>query len=51
VADLYLLGDPGHVRPYLRRARKRGDLRTISGPAPRSFERRLLAFLKKQGYR
>jgi hypothetical protein len=51
VADLYLLGDPGHVRPYLKRARERGDLRTISGPAPRSFERRLLAFLKKQGYR
>jgi hypothetical protein len=51
VADFYLLGDPGHVRPYLKRARKRGDLRTISGPAPRNFERRLLAFLKKQGYR
>jgi hypothetical protein len=51
VADLYLLGDPGHVRPYLERARKRGDLRTLSGRAPRSFERRLLAFLKKQGYR
>jgi hypothetical protein len=51
VADFYLLGDPGHVRPYLKRARKRGDLRTISGPAPRNFESRLLAFLKKQGYR
>jgi hypothetical protein len=51
VADFYLLGDAGHVRPYLERARKRGDLRTISGPAPRNFERRLLAFLKKQGYR
>jgi hypothetical protein len=51
VADFYLLGDPGHVRPYLKRAHKRGDLRTISGPAPRNFERRLLAFLKKQGYR
>ena len=51
VADFYLLGDARHVRPYLKRARKRGDLRTISGPAPRSFERRLLAFLKKHGYR
>jgi hypothetical protein len=51
VADFYLLGDPGHVRPYLERARKRGDLRTFNGRAPRSFERRLLAFLKKQGYR
>jgi hypothetical protein len=39
------------VRPYLKRARKRGDLRTISGRAPRSYERQLLAFLKKQGYR
>ena len=51
VADLYLLGDHEAVRPYLKRARKRGDLRTISGAAPRSFERKLLAFLKKQGYR
>jgi hypothetical protein len=51
VADFYLLGDPGHARPYLERARKRGDLRTISGRAPRSYERRLLAFLKKHGYR
>jgi len=51
VADLYLLGDAAHVRPYLRRARSRGDLRTITGRAPRSFDRQLLAFLKKQGYR
>jgi hypothetical protein len=51
VADQYLLGDHDAVRPYLRRARRRGDLRTFSGPAPRSFERKLLAFLKKQGYR
>jgi hypothetical protein len=51
VADLYLLGDHEAVRPYLERARKRGDLRTINGRAPRSFERKLLAFLKKQGYR
>jgi hypothetical protein len=51
VADLYLIGDNDHVRPYLKRARKRGDLRTISGRAPRSYERRLLAFLKKSGYR
>jgi hypothetical protein len=51
VADLYLLGKANDVKPYLARARKRGDLRTISGPAPRSFERKLLAFLKKQGYR
>jgi hypothetical protein len=51
VADMYLLGDHDAVRPYLKRARKRGDLRTISGRAPRSYERRLLAFLKKQGYR
>jgi hypothetical protein len=51
VADFYLLGDNEAVRPYLKRARKRGDLRTISGRAPRSFERKLLAFLKKQGYR
>jgi hypothetical protein len=51
VADFYLLGEPSKVRPYLRRARRRGDLRTFSGPAPRSFERKLLAFLHKQGYR
>jgi hypothetical protein len=51
VADLYLLGRGREVRPYLARARKRGDLRTIAGRAPRSFERRLLAFLHKQGYR
>lgn len=51
VADLYLLGRGREVRPYLARARKRGDLRTVAGHAPRSFERKLLAFLHKQGYR
>jgi hypothetical protein len=51
VADLYLLGADDRVRPYLRRARRRGDLRTFTGSAPRSFERQLLAFLHKQGYR
>jgi hypothetical protein len=44
VADLYLLGRAREVRPYLRRARKRGDV-------GRGFERQLLAFLHKQGYR
>jgi hypothetical protein len=51
VADLYLLGRGREARPYLARARKRGDLRAAFGKAPRSFERRLLAFLRKQGYR
>jgi hypothetical protein len=51
VADLYLLGRGREARPYLRRARRRGDLRTIAGPAARSFDRRLLAFLREQGYR
>ncbi|HEY7623322.1 MAG TPA: VCBS repeat-containing protein [Solirubrobacteraceae bacterium] len=51
VADLYLLGRGREVRPYLKRARKRGDLRTIAGRAPRSYESRLLKFLHKQGYR
>ena len=51
VADLYLLGRAKDVRPYLRRARRRGDLRDVSGRAPRSFDRDLLAFLHKQGYR
>jgi hypothetical protein len=51
VADLYLLRRGREVRPYLARARKRGDLRTAFGKAPRSFERKLLAFLHKQGYR
>jgi hypothetical protein len=51
VADLYLQGRGREVRPYLQRARKRGDLRTISGVAPRSFETRLLKFLRKNGYR
>jgi hypothetical protein len=51
VADLYLLGRGQEVRPYLSRARRRGDLRTIAGPAPRSFDRRLLKFLHDQGYR
>ena len=51
VADLYLQGRGREVRPYLARARKRGDLRTAFGKAPRSFERKLLAFLHKQGYR
>ena len=51
VADLYLLGRGREARPYLHRARRRGDLRTINGRAPRSFDRRLLAFLRKQGYR
>jgi hypothetical protein len=50
-ADLYLLGRGREVRPYLRRARRRGDLRTFPGRAPRSFDRQLLAFLRKQGYR
>jgi hypothetical protein len=44
VADLYLLNRAREVRPYLSRARKRGDV-------PRGFDRRLLAFLHKQGYR
>ena len=51
VADLYLLGRGREVRPYLQRARKRGDLRNATGRAPKSFDRRLLAFLHKQGYR
>jgi hypothetical protein len=51
VADLYLLGRGREVRPYLRRARARGDLRTITGRAPRTFEARLLKFLRKNGYR
>jgi hypothetical protein len=51
VADLYLLGRGREVRPYLARARKRGDLRDAAGRASRSFERKLLAFLHKQGYR
>jgi hypothetical protein len=51
VADLYLLGRGREVRPYLARARKRGDLRGIAGPASRRYERQLLAFLRKQGYR
>jgi hypothetical protein len=51
VADLYLLGRGREVVPYLRRARRRGDLRAISGPASRRYERQLLAFLRKQGYR
>jgi hypothetical protein len=51
VADLYRLGHGSEVRSYLRRARRRGDLRTFTGSAPRSFERKLLAFLHEQGYR
>jgi hypothetical protein len=51
VADLYLLGRGREVRPYLKRARRRGDLRTIAGRAARSYDRELLAFLRKQGYR
>ncbi len=51
VADLYLLGRGREARPYLARARKRGDLRTAFSKAPRSFERKLLAFLHKHGYR
>jgi hypothetical protein len=51
VADLYLLGRGREVRPYLKRARKRGDLRGVTGGAPRSFDARLLKFLHKQGYR
>jgi hypothetical protein len=50
-ADLYLLGRGREVRPHLARARKRGDLRAAFGKAPRSFDRKLLAFLHKQGYR
>jgi hypothetical protein len=50
-ADLYLLGRGREVRPYLARARRRGDLRTAAGRAARSFDRQLLAFLRKQGYR
>jgi hypothetical protein len=51
VADLYLLGRGREVRPYLIRARKRGDLRNAGGRAPKRFDRQLLAFLRKQGYR
>jgi hypothetical protein len=51
VADLYLLGRGREARPYLARARRRGDLRGVDGPAPRSFERSLLRFLHQQGYR
>jgi hypothetical protein len=51
VADLYLLGRGREAQPYLRRARKRGDLRNATGKAPRNFDRQLLAFLHKQGYR
>jgi hypothetical protein len=51
VADLYLLGRGREARPYLARARKRGDLRNATGRAPRGFDRQLLAFLHKQGYR
>jgi hypothetical protein len=51
VADLYLLGRGREARPYLARARKRGDLRNATGRAPKSFDRKLLAFLHKQGYR
>jgi hypothetical protein len=51
VADLYLLGRGREARPYLARARKRGDLRTAFSKAPRSFEKKLLAFLHKHGYR
>ena len=45
---------PQRIRPSAWRilgGRKRGDLRTAFGKAPRSFERKLLAFLHKQGYR
>jgi hypothetical protein len=51
VADLYLLGRGREARPYLKRARKRGDLRDIEGAASRRYEGQLLAFLHKQGYR
>jgi hypothetical protein len=51
VADLYLLGRGREVRPYLQRARRRGDLRNATGRAPKSFDSKLLAFLHKQGYR
>jgi hypothetical protein len=51
VADLYLQRRGKDVGPWLASARRRGDLRSIDGPAARSFERRLLAFLKKHGYR
>ena len=50
-ADLYLLGRGREVRPYLQRARRRGDLLAADGRAPRSYDRQLLAFLRKQGYR
>jgi hypothetical protein len=51
VADLYLLRRGREVRPYLTRARKRGDLRGLDGQSTRKYERQLLAFLHKQGYR
>ena len=49
VADLYLLGRGREARPYLARARKRGDLRAAFGKAPRSFERRLLGLPAQAG--
>jgi hypothetical protein len=50
-ADLYSLGRGREARPFLRRLRARKQLRGISGPAGRGFERRLLRFLHRHGYR
>jgi hypothetical protein len=50
-ADLYTLGRGGEARPFLRRLRARGRLVGINGQAGRRFERRLLTFLHRHGYR
>jgi hypothetical protein len=50
-ADLYLLRRGREVRPFLRGLRRRHRLISFAGPAPRSFERTLLAFLHRRGYR
>lgn len=51
MADLALLGLRSHIRPYLRAALRRGDLK---GPGPwpsgARFERAVLRFLRKTGY-
>lgn len=50
-ADLYTLGRGKEARPFLRRLRARGRLVGIDGPVGRRFERRLLKFLHRHGYR
>ena len=51
MADLYLLGRGREARPYLAPGAQARRPAHAAGKAPQPFERKLLEFLHRQGYR